>query len=554
MTIQQQVRTNETLLFCGGIFLLVLVMYARSLFNGFVLWDDNLLILENPISHGLSLSHIWQAFTTYDPDLYVPLTFISFQINYLIGGLHPFIYHLTNVLLHAGNAILVGWIIFWLSKKKSVAIFTALLFAAHPINVEAVAWASARKDVLSSFFFLLSLGLFLQWRDVKHRGWYAGGLISFLCGLLSKVSIVPLPLILVMTDWYRTRKISKDSLLATAPFFLLSVILGVVSLYGKAGGSQTMTAKLLVGFKAVVFSLWHLVWPFGYSVVYPFVGEATIGRIDLVIPLIIVLAASAAAWMLRKRFPTLSFGWAWFLLLLAPSFLTAAKGQDVVTALYLTSDRYVYLAAIGIFFVAAAGLFRIWKGPVRVKQGIVIAIVLLLGNLSALQSLVWKNTETLLRSALANYPDSAIAHNNLGAYYDSIGDSDAAAREYAAAVEGGGTSDAWFNVGVTAMREKRSEDAIAAFTRAVELRPTFVNAQLNLGGLLTNAGRIEEAVEHLLAAQKLDPVNVVVYLNLGIALEKGSDPVDAIAAYERVLTLDLENAFAKQRLEALRKK
>lgn len=549
---QFSIPKRQLWLSVGGIILLVLAIYAQSLFNDFVFWDDPELIIDQPISHGLSIGNIVAAFTHYDPDLYVPLTFISFQINHLIGGLHPFIYHLTNVFLHAGSAVLVGWVALLLFRNKSVALFTALLFAVHPINVEAVAWASARKDVLSSFFFLMSLGSFLQWRESHHRGWYAGSLLSFLCGLLSKVSVIPLPLILLLTEWYRTKNISKDSLIVTLPFFALSMIFGIASLFGKAGGSQTMMAKVLVGMQAVWFSLWHLIWPVGYSVIYPFDGDAVITRPGLLIAFFAVIVASAVAWIVRRRFPTVSFAWAWFLLLLAPSFLTAGKGQNVVTTLYLTSDRYVYLAAIGMFFAVAVGLFRVWNGPVRVKQGIVIALVVLLGNLSAAQAGVWKNTGTLLRHALAAYPGSAIAHNNLGAYYDTLGESDAAAREYAAALEGGGTSDAWFNAGIAAMREKRTADAIIAFRRAVELRPTFPLAQLNLGALLTDAGQVEEAVDHLLAAQKLDPLTIAVYLNLGIALEKGGNEVDAIRAYERALQIDPGNAFAQERLKALR--
>ena len=540
-------------MFIAGVTFLVLIIYARSLFNDFVLWDDNLLILDNPISQGFSLWHIWQAFTHYDPDLYVPLTFISFQINYLIGGLHPFIYHLTNVLLHAGASVLVGLVTLQISRNKRVALVTALLFAVHPVNVEAAAWASARKDVLSSFFFLLSLGSFLRWRAEHRRGWYIGSLVTFLLGLLSKVSIIPLPLILLLTEWHRSRKISKDALIATVPFFVLSVVFGIVSIFGKLGGSQTMLAKLLVGAKATVFSLLHLFWPFGYSVVYPFAGEATVTRLDVLLPLLIVIATCAFVTFKRRRFPTLFFAWWWFLLLLAPSFLTAAKGKDVVSALYLTSDRYAYLAAVSVFMCIAFLLEHVRQKSRHAGVVLLVALLILLGNLAAMQSMVWKNTETLLTYALTQYPDSTIVHNNLGAYYESLGKSNLAAREYAAAVEWGGTSDAWFNVGVKALQEKRTADAIVAFTHAVELRPGFALAQLNLGALLLDAGRLQEAVDHLLVAQKLDPGNVAVYLNLGVALEKGSDPVDAIAAYERVLALDPGNVFATERLKVLQK-
>lgn len=550
MDSESPLSRSDICLFTGGIFLLTLFIYAFSLGNDFVFWDDPLLVTDNPIAHGLSVPNIHAAFTTFDPDLYVPLTTISFQVNYAIGGLDPFIYHFTNLLLHAGSAILVGCVAFRLSRKKIIALIAAVLFAIHPINVEAVAWVSARKDLLSSFFFLLSLWSYLRFRDVSDRKWYAASLVGFLLGLLSKVSVLPLPFILILTDLYMKRTINKKSLMLTVPFFCLSVVFGIVSIFGKMGGKQTMIAKLLLGTKAVVFSLWHLVWPMQYSVVYPFSGDASLMRMDILLPLLAVIAVSVLTLVYRRKLPAVFFAWWWFLLLIVPSFLTAEKGRDVVSMLYLTSDRYVYLAAIGIFFAVATRL-----GRLRYQhQVFTIALVVVLSLLAGWQSLVWANTETLLTHALALYPDVAIAHNNLGAYYDSVGKPDQAAAEYLAATRSGvGTSDAWFNLGVVALRQKKSADAIDDFTRAVALRPDYALAQLNLGALLLDAGQIKEAVDHLLAAQKLEPDNISVYLNLGMALEKGNDPVDAIRAYERVLELDPGNAFAKGRIGALTK-
>jgi hypothetical protein len=144
---------KEILLWIGGVAALLLLIYGVSLMNGFVVWDDALLVVNNPIAHGLTWMNIKAAFTSYDPELYIPLTFLSFQINYALGGLAPFGYHLGNLLLHFGSVLLVAWAIFGITKNRATAIITALLFAVHPINVEAVAWVSGRKDVLAAFFF-----------------------------------------------------------------------------------------------------------------------------------------------------------------------------------------------------------------------------------------------------------------------------------------------------------------------------------------------------------------------------------------------------------------
>src|SRR3989344_1194948 len=145
-----------------------LLTYALSLGNGFAMIDDGLLIFENNLIREISVSTLRTAFTSYDPELYIPLTFVSYQIDYLIGGLHPFIYHLTNLLLHAGSSFLVAACAFLLFSDRRIAVIAGMLFAVHPLHSEAVVWAAARKDVLSGFFFLGSLLMYLWSREVTR--------------------------------------------------------------------------------------------------------------------------------------------------------------------------------------------------------------------------------------------------------------------------------------------------------------------------------------------------------------------------------------------------
>ena len=192
----------------GLIIVLTLLVYGKSLGNAFVRWDDSMLIYENPIVREISWKSLKAAFTTYDPELYIPLTFLSYQIDYAIGGMHPFGFHLTNLVLHTLNAVLVFFLLQLLLSGnnpplplkgegrvrvagRGTAFLVALLWAIHPLNTEAVVWASARKDVLSTFFFLGSLCTYLKWRDgcvtlrceqseprratQCHGSWLAGG-------------------------------------------------------------------------------------------------------------------------------------------------------------------------------------------------------------------------------------------------------------------------------------------------------------------------------------------------------------------------------------------
>lgn len=574
---------RERAIFIGGVILLLLLIYGRSLGNDFVFWDDTSLVIDNPISRGISFKNIFDAFSHYDPDLYVPFTFLTFQINYYIAGLHPFIYHLTNLLLHAASSILVGWIILQMTGRKSVAAVIAALFAVHPINVEAVAWVSARKDVLSAFFFLFSLGAYLRSKSGSRARWYWLSVSMFLLGLLSKASILTLPFILVLADWYRTKTVTlrqsaaacsrvieesssfrgraqgeargiapacftKASLTRAMPYLFLGVIFGVVAMFGKPENTLTIAENFLIGMKAAAFTLLHLIWPSGYSVIYPFEGETSFMRPDLIIPTGGIIAICVLTVIFMRRFPSVFLGWWWFLIMLVPSFLTTEKGSDLVPDIYLTSDRYAYLAAIGVFFVVAKAADIIHRTNGRIVVPAAAVLIACFSILSFFQSGVWKNTETLFRRALAHNPESAVAHNNLGVFYDANGAADAAFREYEDAVRAGGTGDAWFNYGMALAKRSRTSDAITALAKAVALRPNYAIAHQNLGALLLDSGEIQAAVDHLLVAQSLDSRNVAIFLNLGMALEKGGDLTDARRAYERALQLDPVNVFAKERM------
>jgi Flp pilus assembly protein TadD len=543
------ISSKTVIRYCAGIAALCLLVYGYSLWNGFVYWDDPILILENPISQGFTWTNIVAAFSHYDPELYVPFTFITYQLNYAVGGLQPFVYHLTNLVLHMGSAMLVGGIVQLLWKKPKVAVLTAVLFAVHPINVEAVAWAAARKDVLASFFFLVSLASYLYWKQ-SDRKWYVISLVAFLCGLLSKVSVLPLPVILLVIEWHEKR-LSKKTLLPTLPYFGLSVIFGIVALLGKADTNGNLLQKILMAGRATLWTFGHLFLPIRYSVLYPYVAPIGLGSIDLLVCCAVVVALCIGAWMIRYKYRDVAFAWFWFLVLLAPSFMNIEKGGDITKDIYVTSDRYAYLACIAVFAVVALMLSRIKKNQAFIA--VTAGLSLLLAALAFLQSLTWENTETLFRHSLKFYPDSNVAWNNIGSYADQLGRFDDAREAYEKSIALKESGNTWFNLGQLALRENRAEDAITYFQNAVRVRPSHAPAQQNLGALLMNRKDYQQALVHLLEAQKLDPSSVATYLNLGITLEKLGNELDARRAYEIALQLDPQNEYAKARIDALTK-
>ena len=564
VTIDCMTQRRTMLWIAAGFLAPGFLIYARSLFNGFVDWDDGLLVINNPIIRGPTPLHVWQAFTSYDPELYIPLTFLSYQINFLLGGLHAFGYHLVNLVLHVGNAVLVTGIIsllmtpqaerLLLSKKSAAALFAGLLFLVHPLHTEAVAWASARKDVLSAFFFLLSLFFFLHFLRDHREKWYRVSVCAFFIALLAKVTVIVLPLILVLAAWRERERFDRSFVLRLVPFFGLSILFGVIALFGKQGNTSLLTDKILIGSKATVFYLTHLFYPADFSVLYPYTSVISIGNPDLLIPVLVIIAITAGT-ILSVRIlggnRDVLFGWFFFLLLLLPSFANFVKGKDILLDVYFASDRYAYLASVGILIIIVPGFYALYKWKRIPVMAAGVLIIVFLSLLSYRQSLTWRNTETLFQNVLASYPDSHLAHNNLRSLADRRGDLKTAAMEYTASLAVRPNSAAFFNLGQMYMQLKLPDRAMEMYRKALEQNPDDRDSLINLGVLLLNAGNVNESIAVLEHARNTDDRFAPAYFNLGLAYEKAGRRADAVAAYRRATELDPAGEAAAGRLRVL---
>ncbi len=479
-----------------GLAALPLLLYAHSLANDFVGWDDGLLITENPWVQGLTWTNIRHAFTSYDPELYIPLTLLSYQLNYAIAGLSPWIYHLTNLLLHVGNVLLMFWIVGQLTQKKMAALAAALLFAVHPLHTEAVVWAAARKDVLSSVFLFLTLASFLRYRTTEKSGlprearrakwgWYVLSMVSFGLGLLSKVSILTAPLVLIMMDWQQERHGFRRSLRDALPFFSLSVLFGVVSLFGKIPQSMFISDKLLIGARATMLLLQKLLLPWGLTVFYPYTQPISVTTPDLFFSVVAVLLVTAVCfWTVRfSRWPL--FAWVIFLLLVIPSFTNIAKGKNYLLDIYVTTDRYAYAASLGPLLLAGLFFDRMRTACSRgiacyAPTTALASVTIILSILAYRQSLTWKDSEALFRHAIAVSPNSYIAHQNLGTIIGERGDLDRALLEYAAALSIRPDGTTYYNIGQIMEYEGNTALAIEAYRKAVELSPWEKEAEERL--------------------------------------------------------------------------
>ncbi len=541
-----------------------------------------MLVYENPAIREISPQTLGYIFTHYDPELYIPLTFLTYQIDYQISGQNPFLYHFDNLVLHTLNALLVAWLIFVLcasvqiSRKAAgwIAIFCGLLFAVHPLHTEAVEWVSARKDVLSTFFFLLSLIGYLYWRERDTRMLLILSMIAFVLGLMSKVMVITLPVIILLVDWLQGRKWNARTFIEKTPYFGAAVIFGIIAVLGKTNvlQSSTLSGKILMACKSAVFYLQQIFWPFNFSLLYPYTKPITLASPDFFVPILIIAAILALAFWSLKYTRIVAFGLLFYLITVAPTFMNFAKGGDL--DVYFASDRYAYVPSIGIFLIVGWVLWKTCEevfgnGKLgnRILTGVGSVAVIALAILSFRQSFVWQNTQTLFQNVIKLYPESShVAHNNIGNVYRLQGDYEAAIDEYKQAIairplpktisnlgatyrKLGNLADAnaaysqalqiretskeaHFGLGLVRMAEKRYPEAEKAFKRAIELDPKYEEAYTNLGALYVTLQRLPEAIDEYKKALAINEYFPDARYNLAVALEAVGKPAEAIEQYE----------------------
>lgn len=543
----------------GVILLLTAVTYAPTVRNDFVDFDDVQLIVENGATQELSTRTLRYAFTTFDPELYIPLTLVSYQVEGAVMGLRPGVVHATNLFLHLLNVALVGLLAFGLTRRKWVAVAVTTLFALHPLNSEAVLWASGRKDLLSAFFFLASFVTYLRYR--RTGGWlaYLGSIVLFTLALFSKVSVAPLPLLLLLTDWLEGDRL-LPRLKEKIPFFLLSVVFLTIALFGKATvlESSDFTTNVLLGFKSIAFYLWKIVVPLHFSVIYPQPPLSPASQWPFVVFGLVTVALLAAAVGAVRRFRFLTWGIAFFLLLVIPSFTNFFKNG----ALYFASDRYAYLPAIGIFLI----IVLILDGALRRQEALRLAATIILacavlglGWVSHGQVDVWRSSGALYQHVLALYPDSVMAHHNLGVVLSREGKFEDALTEYERASEIDpqfvfpllNTSKIFRVKGDFAREEQFLRAAVQVVSKKTIVLNTDLLLFFALADFLTVRGRNGEALDILTLAAKLGPRIAAAHYELGKAYQERGRSDDALKELELSRSLQSHNADMQYRLSSL---
>jgi protein O-mannosyl-transferase len=482
------------------------IVFLPALGGGFLPWDDESNLVTNRAWRGLGWPQLGWMLTTFHKGHWIPVTWLSFGADYVVWGMQPKGYHLTNVLLHAANAgltYLLALRLLALTGARGAArvlggAAAALFFALHPLRVESVAWVTERRDVLCGFFFLLAVLCYLRatteepaWRS----RWYWLAVVAFALALGSKSMAASLPVILIILDVYplgRWQGAWRERLVEKIPFLLLSLLASAVAMVAvRAGGSVSSLADLSVAGRlaisaySLVFYLWKTVLPTGLSPLYDL-------RVDLdpfapvyLLCALAVIAITIAAVLPRGRWPWLLATWAAYVVMLLPVVGIFHNGPQIA------ADRYTYLPCLPFALLAGQGVVllarRAWLMPVPA------AVLCVLSFLTILQIGVWRDAASLWSRALAVSP-SAIAHASMGVVLDEKG---------------------------------RSDDAIAQFGEALRMNPRLAHAQNNWGIALARQGKWTEAVQHYEEALRLSPGYAEVHLNLATALQRLGRYADA---------------------------
>jgi tetratricopeptide (TPR) repeat protein len=529
------------------IVVLTFLAFLPALRNGFVNWDDELNFLKNPYYRGLGWTQIrWMFGASASYGHYIPLTWLTLGLDYVLWGINPLGYHLENLLLHCANAA----IFFFVSRRllalaaparanvdeaglDCAAAFSALFFSLHPLRVESVAWATERRDVLSGLFYMLMvlfyLKAYVEEREPQGRRWLRLSAAVFALALLAKISGITFPLVLLGLDIYPLRRLPGDARRWLAPdvrhiwfekipFFLLSAAAGIAGMIAEAncGSIASLEAVGFVGRIALAafsaaFNLWKTLVPTHLLPFYerPFPFDPALWPFAL--SGLIVVALSAALYGSRRRFPAGLAAWAVYLIILLPVSGLVTNGEQ------LAADRYSYLPCLGWAVLAGGGFWALQRRARAWRQA-AAGVLLVLAVLTWRQTLIWHDSDKMWRHVLAISPDTAVAHNCLG-------------------------MDLW--------ARGRVAEAMDQYEEALRIRPIYnPMANSNLGIALQSLGKNAEAMEQFNEALAFAPGNAETHNNLGVVLQRQGQVAEAIAQYREALRLDPNFAVARGNLAA----
>jgi tetratricopeptide (TPR) repeat protein len=546
------------------IVLLLAAVFGQVVGFGFV-YDDDVYVSANPrVQEGLTPDGVRWAFTTTHAEFWHPLLWLSLMLDRQLLGPSPAGFHLTNLLLHLANALLLALVVRRLTGSGGAGLLAALLFSLHPLRAESVGWVSDRKDLLAAFFCLLTVRAYHA--AVARRGTASGVSVPVLFALavMAKPTVVTLPLALLALDWWPLNRFPAGAPLAArlarlralvaekVPLLLLSGAGAVVGYLAPTarGGTADLAARYRIAnalISAIRYPL-DTLWPAGLAAYYPHRWDKT----SLVAAggAAVALLAVTALLVRLRRSPHLLAGWLWYLATILPVLGLLQAGS------HARADRYTYLPHLGFALAcgaAASQSLRRRPGSGRLLLPAMAALVAVLSLLSYRQTAFWRDGVTLYRRALAVTTGNTFAHMNLGTLLLDQREFPAAAEQFQSILRTNPRSPgAHWHLALALHGLGQEEEALRYAREAVRLRPGSSEAHHNLGFLLAANGRVEEAIAEWRETIALNPSAPEPYVNLGIALGELGRTAEAVAALEQALAIDPRSERARTVLARLR--
>jgi len=547
-------KKNDKLLFVFALMLITFIAYTPVLNNEFISFDDNELIVRHELVAGGSDVSIKEIFTNkryiYRPH-YKPLVFLMWNLEYRIFGFNSTVYHLNNLILHLFNVLLVFLIVFRLSsnfnidndKKNLLSFFIALLFAIHPLHVESVGWATERKDVLYSFFYLSSILLYLKYTGDKYRvKWLIPSVILYGLAILSKSMGITLIAMLFIIDFVQKRKFNLQSFKDKIPYLIIFIVglylHGLLTDFGRhatglsAGivdkgfsdypsnfdGLPSFYIRILI--LNIRFILWiaHIIVPIKISAVYPRAEILeSLGVGIHIFPLITILLFVSAIYF-RKKAAWFLFGLLFFTIALSPALAIAEKGISV-----FLSDRYTYISSIGIFIIAVVGFYHFASQQKIMKIFTpVLVIILLIFFVSTFRYVnVWETSETFWSNVIKVSKNNASVYNARGKVNRDKGNYEQALADYDKAIElDPAFYKAYHNRAKIYFDQQRFDEAIENYSVVLEFNPRFYEAVSNLGIIYASQQKNDLALEMLNRAMDIKPDHLNTIRSRGMLYEQ----------------------------------
>ena len=512
---------------CVCLFVLTWAVFSQTVRYDFVNYDDPHYVYQNTrITSGINFANVAWAFSHIHSENWHPLTTITHMLDCQLHGLNAGWHHFTNVLLHCLAVVLLFVALARMTGALWRSAFVSAVFAVHPLHVESVAWIAERKDVLSAFFFMLTLLAYLHYTRAPSIGRYLTVALVVALGLMSKPMLVTLPFVLLLLDYWplgrfeahrsNTGRQVLQLILEKIPLIALSAVSSIVTFLAQRGAigwteQLPVSARISNALVAYVIYIRQMFWPARLAVFYPH-PENRLPVLEISLAFIVLVGITAAAFVCRKKAPYFMTGWLWYLGMLVPVIGLVQVGWQG------HADRYTYLPQIGLYIAvtwAVTDLTRSWRFQ---RMALSVAALIVVGALSWRgwrQTSYWRDSETLFTHALAVTSNNDVALNNLGIIF---------------------------------LEKGQLDDAISKLQAAIDLRPENAPAHDNLAKALLKKGQVAEAMVHYRKFLEIEPENVEARNTLGTALIQQGLVKEAIDQWQDALALQPDNGNAASNL------